>query len=321
MALSPLLMPQGIMAGMAGMTQQPTAMPTVQPMMPKPAAQSTSLDDLARALSGDFASSLSGGDRLMALSALMRSATRSGRQAGLTPQQVVGDLRQQQVQQIQSRMQIEQLRAAEAQRQQQMAASQQFAQTLEEPQRIAFLGLPLEQQMSRMEQEAFRPRQIVRTTHDADGRTINQYLNGDVGPAGFDLPPELEIDTYDANGDGVAERVVLNKVTREIISTHSLGETPNQISAGVRANRGLNLRERELNRPPSGGGGGSGRRNAPAEITDASGNRVIAQWDPQSQQYYRSGTNQVVNRGVNTSAGGLPNLPVVGGGTARFGGR
>lgn len=281
--------------------------------------QQASIEALNRALTGDLSASLTGGDRLLALAALMRSATRSGQRAGLTPQQVIGDLRQQQVQQAQARLQIEQLRAAEAQQRQQIAAARQFAETLPEEQRQVFLGLPLEQQMSRMDTQAFRQRQWVGTFVDDQGRTRNRYLDGTSELADYNLPADLEIDTYDANGDGVAERVVLNKVTREIIETRPLGETPNQIAAGLRATRGLDIREREANRPPSGGGGG--RRNAPTEITDESGNRVVAQWDPASQQYYLAGTNRVVQRGVSaSSANPLLGGGVVGAGTARFGG-
>ena len=260
MAIPPILLPQGIAAGMM---QQPAQQPMAQPMAQAP--QPSALEALNRALTGDLSSSLTGGDRLLALAALMRSATRSGQRAGLTPQQVIGDIRQQQVQQAQARLQLEQLRAAEAQRQQQIAAARQFAETLPEEQRQAFIGLPLEQQMSRMETEAFRQRQWVGTFVDDQGRTRNRYLDGTSELADYSLPPDLEIDTYDANGDGVAERVVLNKVTREIIETRPLGETPNQIAAGLRATRGLDIREREANRPR--GDGSPSRGPQPTPIT------------------------------------------------------
>lgn len=104
--------------------------------------QQASIEALNRALTGDLSASLTGGDRLLALAALMRSATRSGQRAGLTPQQVIGDLRQQQVQQAQARLQIEQLRAAEQRARERQQSVAQYVQTLPEEQRTNFLSLP-----------------------------------------------------------------------------------------------------------------------------------------------------------------------------------
>ena len=252
------------------------------------------LAQLTKLLGGDLSGSLTGGDKLLALAALMRSATRSGRRAGLTPQQVMGQLQQQKVAELQNRLTVEQMRAKMAQEQQQIADTVEYANTLPESKRKAFLSLPVEKRVERMETEEFRQRQWVGTFTDANGVTMNRFLDGSFEPAGYDLPPDIEIDTYDSNGDGVAERVVLNKITREIIETRPLGETPNQIAAGLRADRRLEISQQIANRPPSGGG----KRNTPAEIYDLSGNRVLAEFDPNARQYYVPGTMTVIKRGV-----------------------
>lgn len=297
---------------LAGMPQQPMMQQPIAPQMAQPQAQGPdSIAQFTKLLGGDLSGSLTSGDKLLALAALMRSATRSGRRAGLTPQQVMGQLQQQKVAELQNRLTVEQLRAAEAQTRQQIADTVEYANTLPESKRKAFLSLPVEKRVERMETEEFRQRQWVGTFTDANGVTMNRFLDGSYEPAGYDLPPDIEIDTYDSNGDGVAERVVLNKITREIIETRPLGETPNQIAAGLRADRGLDIRERIANRPPSGGGGG--KRNAPAEIYDVSGNRVLAEFDPGSRQYYVPGTMTVIKRGV-TPVTGLKRLTNAGGG-------
>ena len=90
-----------------------------------------SLNDLTRltqVMGGDLSGSLTGGDKLLALAALMRSATRSGRRAGLTPQQVMGQLQQQQVAELQNRMALQQM-------QQQKQFRDQFLATLPENER------------------------------------------------------------------------------------------------------------------------------------------------------------------------------------------
>lgn len=73
-------------------------------------------EKLAQVMSGNLQGTLSSGDRLVALSQLMRSLTRSGRAAGLTPGGVVQNIQQQKAAELQNRLQIEQLRQQSAQR-------------------------------------------------------------------------------------------------------------------------------------------------------------------------------------------------------------
>lgn len=100
------------------------------------------LAQLTKLLSGDLSGSLTGGDKLLALAALMRSATRSGRRAGLTPQQVMGQLQQQKVAELQNRMVVDQQRAKMAQEQQTRAIRKQIRASLTPQQQAEFDLLP-----------------------------------------------------------------------------------------------------------------------------------------------------------------------------------
>jgi len=100
------------------------------------------LTQLTQLMGGDLSGSLTGGDKLLALSALMRSATRSGRRAGLTPQQVIGQLQQQKVAEVQNRMAVEQMRAQRQQAQQTQALRQQMRARLTPEQQVEFDLLP-----------------------------------------------------------------------------------------------------------------------------------------------------------------------------------
>lgn len=100
------------------------------------------LAELTRLLGGDLSGSLTSGDKLLAISGLLRSATRSGRRAGLTPQQVIGDIRQQKLAELQNRMAVEQAQTARTQQQQQRQFREQFLATLPEQERraVSFLN-------------------------------------------------------------------------------------------------------------------------------------------------------------------------------------
>ena len=77
----------------------------------------TDAEQLAQVMQGNLAGQLSGGDKLMALSALLRSVSRGRTQ---NPEQVLQGLQQQKAQEIQSRIQIDQLRK-QAEQQAQLA--------------------------------------------------------------------------------------------------------------------------------------------------------------------------------------------------------
>lgn len=162
--------------------------PTPQPApqaAPQAAAGSDSLAQMLRLMSGDL-SSLGTADKLMALSGLLRSATRSGRRAGLTPQQVLGQVQQQQLQRIQGRMQVEQLRAAEEQSRRERETIQQYSQTLPEEQRAAFTALPREQQFDIISKEFEAPK--FEKTVERNGEVYAIFDKGP--PQKLDLPAQ-----------------------------------------------------------------------------------------------------------------------------------
>lgn len=79
-------------------------------MAPKTDQANSPLSDaekLAQVMSGNLSGALSGGDKLLALSALLRSVSRGSQ---TTPQQAIAQIQQQKMGELQARMQIEQLR-------------------------------------------------------------------------------------------------------------------------------------------------------------------------------------------------------------------
>lgn len=140
MAINPMMLPQIIAMGGARPQMQ---MPTVAPMPAQPQGPD-SLAEMTRLLSGDLSGSLTGGDKLLALSGLLRSMTRSGRRAGLTPQQVISDLQKQKIGEVQNRLAIEQMRAQAATEKAQREARDAFIKRLPtEEQRAEARLLPL----------------------------------------------------------------------------------------------------------------------------------------------------------------------------------
>lgn len=249
--------------GLLGMNQSapaPTAAPAAPPAAaPAVSAEMSNLDRLNQLMTGgrsDYIRSLGTLDKIGLIGSVFKNINRPD---AADPVQA---RRQQEIAGLQGRLQVEQLRAAALERQQQAAAAQQFAVTLPEAQRTAFLALAPEQQVARMETEAFKQRQVMRTVIDAEGQTINQYLDGTTGPAGFDLPPETSIETFDINGDGVNERVPVNTRTREPMTNADgtpkffpLGMTPAEIANDLDRDASRAIQQQVANRPPSSGGG------------------------------------------------------------------
>ena len=206
--------------------------PTPQPApqaAPQAAAGSDSLAQMLRIMSGDL-SSLGTGDKLMALSGLLRSATRSGRRAGLTPQQVLGQVQQQQLQRIQGRVQVEQLRAAEAQRQQQAQAMSRFVATLPPDKQALFPGLDAEGKQDMLQEHLSpQPFQIVKS----GGESFMVFR--DNTRVKLDIPRDVE-PTYVDTGDGVT---VIDNNTGQII-----GELPKEMSKYQAAS--LDIRQKQF---------------------------------------------------------------------------
>lgn len=104
-----------------------------------PAGAAPSVNDaerLAQVMGGNLAGSLTGGDKLMALSALLRSVSRGSQ---TSPQQVMAQLQQQKAAEIQGRMQIEQYRNAAAENARVNAGWTQLINETTDPERKRYL--------------------------------------------------------------------------------------------------------------------------------------------------------------------------------------
>lgn len=294
--------------GLLGMNQSrnvapPVAPPTAPPAAQTPAsAETANLDRLNQLMTGgrsDYIRSLGTLDKIGLIGSIFKNINRPD-----APDPVQAR-RQQEIAGIQGRLQVEQLRAAALERQQLTTATEQFALTLPEEQRTAFLGLPLEQRATRMDTEAFRQRQVTRTFINAQGATINQYLDGTSGPAGFDLPPETSIETFDINGDGVSERVPINTRTREPMTNADgtpkffpLGMTPTDIAADLDRDASRAISLIAATRPPA--AREPRERGRPGLIYNRAGDQVVAEWDPVTRKFYAPGTNTEIQQGVQT---------------------
>lgn len=233
---------------LAGMPQQPMMQQPMAPQMAQPQAQGPdNLAQLTKLLGGDLSGSLTGGDKLLALAALMRSATRSGRRAGLTPQQVMGQLQQQKVAEVQNRLQIEQLRAAEAQRQQQEQAMSQFVSTLPPDKQALFPGLNAEGKQAMLKEHLSpQPFQIVKS----GGESFMVFR--DKSRVKLDIPRDVETTEIDTG----ATIKIVDKNTNQVIQEYPKEMSPYQAGQLAVAEGNLAIRQAEFKRGPSGGGGG-----------------------------------------------------------------
>ena len=239
----------------------------------------------------------------------MRSATRSGRRAGLTPQQVMGQLQQQKVAELQNRLTVEQMRAKMAQEQQQTQMVNEYAGALADPQQVrALKALGPEKAAEKMAEVAFRQRQVQQILTDEAGKSRIVFGDGSEGTLSFNVERGAKWIKADPMNTGTQVLVKVDEKTEEPIrgedgriQTMALG------SSWADQQRIANETERvRLARDnASRAGGGGGKRNTPAEIYDLSGNRVLAEFDPNARQYYVPGTMTVIKRGVTPSGSEL----------------
>lgn len=154
----------------------------------------TDAESLAQIMQGNLAGQLSGGDKLMALSALLRSVSRGRTQ---NPEQVFQGIQQQKAQEVQSRIQLDQIRKQAEQQAQLGAVKAQYIAQLEQtnPQLARAVQLMSADDFSKLliEQSKpedlgqwseslgrFIPRKIpVRTRSGrVNGKTVDQYSDG-----------------------------------------------------------------------------------------------------------------------------------------------
>jgi hypothetical protein len=268
MAINPMMLPQIIaMGGPQPQMQTPTVAP--MPVQPQPQGPD-SLAEMTRLLSGDLSGSLTSGDKLLALSGLLRSATRSGRRAGLTPQQVISDLQRQKVGEVQNRLAVEQLRMAETQRRQQLAMVNQYAGALEDPQqRAALMALGPEEAAKKISEVAFRPRQVQQIVTDEQGQTKLVFGDGTTGNLDFKLERGAKWIKADPTGSGTQVLVKVDEKTEEPILKDGKIQTMAAGTSWADQQRiAISKANLDLSRARgSGGGGGGGSSKQPTQIT------------------------------------------------------
>lgn len=141
----------------------------------------TDSERLAQILQGNLKGQLNTGDKLMALSALLRSVTRGRTQ---TPDQAFQAIQQQKAQEVQGRIQL-----AEMQKQaQQRALMQQYRQQLidaeTDPRRKAFLQIADADTINKIIQEQFKAesQNPARLAFDPLGRPRDPYTGAYINP-------------------------------------------------------------------------------------------------------------------------------------------
>lgn len=219
------------------------------------------LAEMTRLLGGDLSGSLTSGDKLLALSGLIRSATRSGRRAGLTPQQVIGDIRQQKLTELQNRMAVEQMRVKMAQEQQLNTAWQDYVARQPDARRAKLAGIVDPQERQKMLAAEPKPFQLTRS----GGTQYMVFTNPDGTATSVPLSIPRDIETMQINkGDKI---LIVDKNTNETIREYDVKMSPAQVAADEVARANLGLRKIEVSRGGGGGGGGRGSSKQPVQIT------------------------------------------------------
>lgn len=114
---------------------------SAKPTAAVPASESSTYDKYMQIMTGGkFSDTLSGGDKLLALSALLGSVARGSK---TTPQEVVADIRKQQMQRLEAQVMSDRMQA-------QAQARQAFLKTLPENERNMFMLLDADSQMKYM---------------------------------------------------------------------------------------------------------------------------------------------------------------------------
>lgn len=158
---------------------------------------------LAQIMQGNLSGQLSGGDKLMALSALLRSVSRGRTQ---TPEQVFQNIQQQKAQEVQSRIQMDQLRKQAEQQAQLNAVRQQYIAQLEQtnPQLARAVQLMSAEDFAKLIVEQNKPQAPTRLAFDPLGRPRDPFTGAVVNPSARlqGLPTVASDEEYDALPSG-----------------------------------------------------------------------------------------------------------------------
>lgn len=172
-------------------TQQEAAAPTVA------ATGGTDLTNrLLQIMGGNLSGTLTGGEKLSALGALLKSVSRGSQ---TSPQDVMRSIQQQKLQEVQGALQIQELRKQAMQQALTERSLDAFAARLPEQDRVVFQGLPLEEKIKRANREegtGFDPvtGQQVYTSGPRTGQVIERRATAvpsESGGAGLGKPGTL----------------------------------------------------------------------------------------------------------------------------------
>lgn len=153
------------------------------------AGGNTYLQDMQKLLAGDLSSSLTGGEKLATLGALLKSAARGSQ---TTPQEVIAQARQMAQNRTSTQLQLAQLQAKAEQEQKQKAFISQYASAMPEDKRKILENMDTAEAFKTVSTEAFRPKQVQQIVRDADGNTRITYQDGTSQVADWKLPAKTE---------------------------------------------------------------------------------------------------------------------------------
>lgn len=167
----------------------------------QPTQPMTDADQLAQLMQGNLAGQLSSGDKLTALSALLRSVSRGRTQ---NPEQVVQGIQQQKMQEVQGRIQIEQFRKAAERKAQLDAMKAQYVANVKDPQMARAIQLMSEDDFGKFIIEQSKPQAPVRSSFDPLGRPRDPFSGAIVNPSARlqGLPTVVSDEEYNALPSG-----------------------------------------------------------------------------------------------------------------------
>jgi hypothetical protein len=289
MAINPLLFSAG--------ATQAAQTPQTQPMTPEQAY----LENMRKISSGDLKSLLTGGDRLLALSALLGSVARGSR---TTPQEAMAQVQQTAANRVNMQMQMAQLQAKAAEDARLKADQQTFISKL--PAKLqdtakALRGESLDSFIKNLRINASYKRVIE------DGKPVTKvvYGSGLEETADFQIPADSE--KMFVNG----KPIWVYKDTRTPVIDPATGQplsagdpmTPEEMARLAQGQARIDIARANANRPRGGGGGGGGGTLPEPKMVVIDGKPVMAQWDKRLQRYVPFGRQNVSKPNANPFGG------------------
>lgn len=169
----------------------------------QPAETMTDAEKMAQIMQGNLSGQLSGSDKLLALSSLLRSVSRGRTQ---NPEQAFQNIQQQKLQEVQGRLQIEQFRKQAEQKAKMDAAKAQYVAQLEQtnPQLARAVQLMSADDFAKLIIEQNKAKDPTRLAFDPLGRPRDPYSGAVVNPSARlrGLPTVSSDEEYNALASG-----------------------------------------------------------------------------------------------------------------------